>query len=211
MRKIISLFKRDYGERKRPVYNEVVSGGEWVLKGEGIATIKYDGTCCLVHDGILYKRYDRKMTKKNYKQLKNDPSFKPRIEHYKSAPLDWKAAETHPNHHTGHWPGWLPVKNIPEDRWHREAWENYMKKPHDGTWELVGPRIQANPYDLSEHKFWRHGIKFTKIPPRNFEGLKEYFFQNILEGIVWHHPDGRMVKIKRSDFGYSWPKSLSDK
>ena len=26
-----------------------------------------------------------------------------------------------------------------------------------------------------------------------------------IEGIVWHHPDGRMAKIKRRDFGLSWP------
>ena len=25
------------------------------------------------------------------------------------------------------------------------------------------------------------------------------------EGIVWHHPDGRMAKIKRKDFGFDWP------
>jgi hypothetical protein len=25
-----------------------------------------------------------------------------------------------------------------------------------------------------------------------------------IEGIVWHHPDGRMVKIKKKDFGYKW-------
>ena len=28
---------------------------------------------------------------------------------------------------------------------------------------------------------------------------------HVVEGIVWHHPDGRMVKIKRKDFGFKWP------
>ena len=27
---------------------------------------------------------------------------------------------------------------------------------------------------------------------------------NNLEGIVWHHPDGRWAKIKRRDFGLKW-------
>ena len=54
MRKIISLFQRNY-DGDRLVRNEVVPGAEWVLAGEGIATRKYDGTCCMVRDGKLYK------------------------------------------------------------------------------------------------------------------------------------------------------------
>ena len=59
MKKIPSLFKRDY-EGARFVYDEVVPGCEWVLDGEGVATVKYDGTSCMVRDGVLYKRYDYK-------------------------------------------------------------------------------------------------------------------------------------------------------
>jgi hypothetical protein len=63
MQKIISLFKRDY-EGTRLVFNEIVPGAEWVVAGEGRATRKYDGTCCMVRDGKLYKRYDAKKGKK---------------------------------------------------------------------------------------------------------------------------------------------------
>lgn len=59
MKKIVSLFKRDY-EMTRLVYNELVPGAEWVQDGEGIPTVKIDGTSCLVKDGKLYKRYDAK-------------------------------------------------------------------------------------------------------------------------------------------------------
>ena len=38
------------------------------------------------------------------------------------------------------------------------------------------------------------------------EGLKEWLEVHIIEGLVWHHPGGRMVKIKRSDFGFEWPE-----
>lgn len=38
-------------------------------------------------------------------------------------------------------------------------------------------------------------------PPRRFDLLREWFRGKNIEGIVWHHPDGRMVKIKKKDFG----------
>ena len=31
--------------------------------------------------------------------------------------------------------------------------------------------------------------------------LREYLSEGAIEGVVWHHPDGRMVKIKGKDFG----------
>jgi len=41
--------------------------------------------------------------------------------------------------------------------------------------------------------------------PRTFDAMKDYLSRNVIEGIVWHHPDGRMAKIKRKDMGLSWP------
>jgi len=38
--------------------------------------------------------------------------------------------------------------------------------------------------------------------PRTFNELKEWFKDQDIEGIVWHHPDGRMIKLKKRDFGY---------
>ena len=37
--------------------------------------------------------------------------------------------------------------------------------------------------------------------PRDFDGLRIWLHGHPYEGIVWHHPDGRMVKIKGKDFG----------
>jgi hypothetical protein len=215
MKKIISLFKRDY-KGDRLVYNEIVPGAEWVIDGEGMATIKFDGTCCMVRKGRLFKRYDRKLTKKNFKRLKKDPSFIPTINHCKIAPLEWEAAELEPNPHTGHFPGWVPVSpDASNDQWHREAWERVGFLLLDGTFELVGPKVQGNPYGLSCHELWRHGTLFESIhsfeePLRKFNQLKTWFQLNPqFEGIVWHHPDGRMVKIKRRDFGLEWPTNQS--
>ena len=59
MKKIISLFQRNY-DGDRLVRNEVVPGAEWVFAGEGVATRKLNGTCCLVRDGKLCKRHEVK-------------------------------------------------------------------------------------------------------------------------------------------------------
>jgi len=56
MNKIPTIFERDWkGDRSR-VLNQVHSGCEWVAAGEGVATRKIDGSCCLVRSGVLYKR-----------------------------------------------------------------------------------------------------------------------------------------------------------
>ncbi len=204
MRKIPSLFKRDY-EGTRQVYDEAVPGSEWVLAGEGIATLKIDGTCCKVEDGRLFKRYDRKLNKVASRARKKG-SAGPWAEcDFKPAPIGWMAAEPEPNLHTGHWPGWLEVGDGPEDRWHREA--IFGNGPEDGTYELMGPKVQGNPYGLERHVLCEHGMAFREehIPPRNFEGLRMWMGEHVVEGVVWHHQDGRMVKIKRKDFGLAWP------
>lgn len=181
MKKIISLFQRNY-DGDRLVRDEVVPGAEWVLNGEGVATRKWDGTCCMVRDGKLYKRY----TSKKGQTPPND--FEPATER------DGK---------TGKQEGWLPVGDGPEDAVHREtvARPEYLHL-RDGTYELVGPKVQGNPEHLTCHYLWRHGSCVVwPEPGRTFKALKEYLSTHDIEGIVWHHPDGRMVKIKGKDFG----------
>ena len=134
MQKIISLYKRDY-EGTRLVYDEVVPGAEWVLAGEGVATQKIDGTACLVKGGRLYKRYDAKRGK--------------------TPPADFEPAQD-PDPITGHWPGWLPVSDESSDRWHREAWD-FMGPVANGSYELVGPKVQGNPEGVERHMLVLHG------------------------------------------------------
>ena len=207
MKKTPSLFKRDY-EGTRLVLNEVVPGSEWVLEGEGTATLKIDGTSCMLRYGALYKRYDRKPTKKAAQRRKRDPNGLLVIEDFKPAPEGFEPCEPAPNFFTGHWPGWVPVSERPEDQYHREAFQKLQATDEDGTYELVGPAIQANPHKLESHQLWRHGAAKLPDAPRDFEGLRVYFEEQRIEGIVWHHPDGRLVKIKRRDFGFPWPEKL---
>lgn len=195
MQKIVSLFRRNH-DGDRLVRHEVVPGAEWVLAGEGQATRKFDGTCCMVRDGQLYKRYDAKQGK--------------------TPPAGFLEAQP-PDPVTGHWPGWLAVGMGPEDRWHRQAFEHQRQlgrvRIDDGTYELLGPKVQGNPeaeYVLSQlsdgqaipmHLLVRHGRYVYADTPRTFDALKAWLAGMDIEGIVWHHPDGRMVKIKKRDFG----------
>jgi hypothetical protein len=55
MKKVPSLFARNH-DTNGLVRDEVTPGCEWVLAGEGVATRKHDGACCLVRAGVLHKR-----------------------------------------------------------------------------------------------------------------------------------------------------------
>lgn len=179
MKKIITLFKRDY-EGNRQVFNEVVPSAEWVQAGEGVPTKKIDGTCCMIENGVLWKRYEIK------KGGKPPWGFKPANE------VDTT---------TGKQQGWVEVGNGNEDKWHREAFERLQDKK-DGTYELVGPKVQGNPEKFEVHTLVSHSdiVTFQDVPT-DFDGLREWLRDKDIEGIVWHHPDGRMVKIKKRDFG----------
>jgi hypothetical protein len=38
--------------------------------------------------------------------------------------------------------------------------------------------------------------------PRDFDGLRAFLDDWMHEGLVFHHEDGRMAKIRRVDFGF---------
>lgn len=186
MKKIISLFKRNYAaHRFGLVYNEVTPGAEWVQAGEGRPTRKLDGTCCRILDGVLWKRRT--------------------VKRGKAAPPGFEAA-TEIDSKTGKQEGWVRVDAGPEDERHRQALARSAELFHleDATYELVGPGVQGNPENLNSLRLYRHGAQIwarMSEPPRDFAGLRDWFQGRDIEGIVWHHPDGRMVKIKKRDFG----------
>ena len=175
MHKIASLFQRN-DDTDHLVRDELVSGAEWVALGEGVATQKWDGTCCLVRSGRLYRRHE--------------------VKPGKTTPPWFEAVEQ--DERTGAVIGWIPVGDSPQDQWHRDAFDATLP---DGTYELCGPKVQGNPEGLPQHGLLRHGAIVLEDAPRTFAALKTYFATHPIEGIVWHHPDGRMVKIKARDFG----------
>jgi hypothetical protein len=186
MKKIPTIFERPWDNpdpRARALVTDAHNPfADWVFRGEGVATEKIDGTSVLIHRGIGYKRYELKRGK--------------------VAPAGFIPADE-VDEETGKQPGWVPVLDTPEDKWHREAFAE-AERP-DGTYELIGPKVQGNPYHFGGHRLLRHGaVKLEGVPTR-YDDLRIWLERNYMEGIVWHHEDGRMAKIKRRDFGIRWP------
>lgn len=181
MKKTPTLFDRDWnGDRSRVVSLPHKDCG-WVLAGEGTATRKLDGTSCMIRDGALYRRRELR---------KGDP-----------VPSNFEIADA--DEETGKTVGWVPVDSDPSNRWHLEAFDHVRVYPN-GTYELVGPKIQGNPERYAEHELVSHeapDLVLDPQPPRGFDGLRAWMNGKDIEGIVWHHPDGRMAKLKLRDFG----------
>lgn len=178
MKKIPTIFERDWNGDRSRVVDQVTPGCEWVLAGEGSATRKMDGTCCMVRQGKLYKR----------RELRAGETPPPDFEL-----ADYDAA-------TEKTVGWIPVGEGPEDRWHRAAYLEEINLA-DGTYELIGPKVQGNPENWPGHQLVRHGSIFEDDVPRTFQGLQQWLATQDIEGIVFRHPDRRMAKIKLRDFG----------
>lgn len=178
MKKIPTMFERDWSDTTRRVIDKIKPGCEWVSQGDGLATKKLDGTSCMVSNGALFKR----------RELRDGDPLPPAFQ------LVGRDDETRKT------VGWVPVGDAPEDRWHREAFARGMFS--DGTYELVGPKVQGNPENISEHTLIPHSdTGVYQDAPRTFEGLRRFLQGMDIEGLVFHHPDGRMAKIKQRDFG----------
>jgi hypothetical protein len=184
MQKIPTLFMRNEALHGHPVIDQVTPGCEWVLAGEGSATRKLDGMNVKIEAGILYKRQkpkERDYDDASYVLCKRaDPSDKHLFEAF-----DWSvSAELGP----------MP----------------------DGIYEALGPKIQGGaegfsddkpclvavvPYQVALDIEWLQGIQIE----RTFLGIRRFLAAHRFEGIVFHHADGRMAKIKRKDYQLEWP------
>jgi hypothetical protein len=184
MKKIPTLFERVFENRKIVgITPNIASGMEWVLAGEGIATIKRDGSCCAIINGEFYKRYDAKKGKQ---------------------PPIGAIPCCEPDPITGHHPHWVKVKRSdPADKWFIHAFMN-TENVSDGTYEAIGLHFQGNPHGLDDDVLERHGIWVVEVE-RTFEGIRNYLQNHNIEGLVFWKDGEPKCKIKRSDFGYEWP------
>ena len=185
MKKIPTLFERVYKNHKVvDITPKVTEGMEWVLDGEGIATVKIDGSCCAIINGELYKRYDAKKGKK---------------------PPEGAIPCCEPDKITGHHPHWVKVNpENPTDKWFVNAYNNTPKEElEDGTYEAIGVHFQGNPYVLTDDILERHGKRVIAVD-RTFEGIRDYLANNYIEGIVFWKDGEPKCKIKRSDFGLTF-------
>jgi len=165
MQKMSSLFVRELTKVegfKRPVYlaqREYHEDADWVEKGYGLATRKWDGTCCKIKDGALYCRRHRKFIPVDFDDIN----------------CKW--------HHK-----WLADN------------AGIVGLLPNGTYELCGPGIQGNPEGLDKLTLKMHGLLMYNDVPRDYDGLRDWLAAQDIEGLVWHHLDGRMIKIKKCDF-----------
>lgn len=180
MQKIPTLFLRDEALRGHPVINQVTPGCEWVLAGEGTATRKMDGMNVKVEGGLLFKRH------------------KPKGEYTNAS--------------------YVPCRrDDPADQYLYAALDRTIGRVADGIYEAVGPKIQGGacgisptlvgvlPFEQHLDIAWLQGGLPGAELERTFVGLRRFLSANRIEGIVFHHPDGRLAKIKRRDFGLPWP------
>lgn len=185
MRKIPTLFVRD-PQDMRYVTSDVHPDCKWVLDGEGVATRKYDGTC-VMYDGERW--WARREVKPG-----------------KTAPTQFRPVET--DEVTGKTVGWEPIEMSSFARYHAEALANHEETGEYwpvGTYELIGPKVNGNPERVDRHELWAHAAADVLDDfERTFDGLRGAVIAHHhlvgAEGIVWHHPDGRMAKLKARDF-----------
>lgn len=113
----------------------------------------------------------------------------------------------------------------------------YMEFLADGQHfgELIGPKVNGNPYKLKEHlwipfeTFCQKHLMYKSWGkyPKDFKTISEWFEKDLIplyacmvngaegrkdgfvEGIVFTHPDGRMAKLRRDMF--PWFKGIRHK
>lgn len=174
MKKIPTLFVRD--ESRRFVTLEVTPGCEWVLRGEGRPTVKRDGTCVMLNAEGWWARRE--------------------VKPGKPTPPNFRLAEH--DEATGKSFGWVPMD---ESDW-LPVFESVPDKPTlPGTYELCGPKVNGNPEGLTAHHLFEHG---AEVEPRMVgveyaDDIQSEIARLDYEGIVWHHADGRMAKLKKRD------------
>jgi len=184
MKKMSTLFKKDPNNLALVIDGEYNEENLWVFERGVLATRKFDGTACAIIEGELYKRYDAK---------KNRTAPEGAIPCCEKDKI------------TGHHPHWVKCnRGNPSDKYHWEAMlyhESMGEFLEDGTYELIGVKVQNNAENLSRgHMMIKHGREQYDTN-EVLADIKGFLKHRNIEGIVFHHPDGRMCKIRKKDFG----------
>jgi hypothetical protein len=157
----------------------------WVRDGEGVPTRKYDGTCVMFDGDRWWARRTVKL------DAERPPGFW-------MVQMDAAAQKEI---------GWEPAEQSPFRKPLFEALSiSVLHGWPAGTYELCGPKINGNPEGLGHHELFLHEAaqRITLPLRRDFETLRDILellrLLNHVEGLVFHHPDGRMAKLKGRDF-----------
>lgn len=184
-----ALVRSDVDRTK--VLPEVNPGCEWVFAGEGVPTRKWNGTCVMLDEhGYWWAR-------REVKPGKGEP------ENYILVDYDEV---------TGKSQGWEPME--------QSSWNKFLiiaLRLRDergigatpGTYELMGPKIQGNEDGFDNYVLEKHSeapvieaLNFAFPVPTVMLVLDRVSATQGIEGVVWHHPDGRMAKLKARDLRY---------
>lgn len=182
MRKIPTVFVRN-PEDRRFVTRQITPGCEWVFNDpEAVPTRKYDGTCVMLDEqGRWWAR----------REVKPGKSAPPEFIHLQTDEVAGKVV------------GWEPIEQSGFAKWHEAALSDAGNPDlAPGTYELIGPKVNGNPESALQHKLMRHDDAQVLMigAPYTFDGLAAWLRVHQYEGVVWHHPDGRMAKLKKRDF-----------
>lgn len=186
MRKIPTIFDRDW-EGSKKVIDRFVDGVTRDILAECVATEKLDGTNVrlTVRNHTLI-RVEKRRNPDKFQKAKGitEPWYVDADEFSPDDKFIWEAARS------------TDLANVPDGEW---------------SGEVLGPKVQGNPLNLESHRVVLFSIgvapKFEDAPT-TYEALRAWlpaqrskYGRNCgIEGIVWHHPDGRMFKIKVKDF-----------
>ena len=187
MKKIQTIFKRDF-EGNRKVVNEYIDGSYTKhLLQSAIATEKLDGmnVRITVRSNIVVRAEKRRnpsnIQKKDFGMV--DPWY-----------VD-------------------ACQDDPNDKYIFDGIANTdFSEIKDGEWsgELIGKNIQGNPLQLEKNFIVFFSLGQAPVfsdCPITYEGLKDWLKKTpskigtgIIEGIVWKCNNGQMLKIKGKDF-----------
>jgi hypothetical protein len=184
MEKIPTIFKRDEANGGR-ITREYAVDTEWFLMA--IATEKLDGTNVRV---TVRNRMAVRLEKRR------NPS---KVEKHKGIIEPW----------------YVDASESTEDKWINDALKNTdLSAVPDGEWsgEAIGPNIQGNPLNLETNRIFFFTLDkrpiFLEDVPTTYDELaawlpaqkSKYGNDCGIEGVVWHLPDGKKMKIKTKDF-----------
>ena len=180
MKKMKTLFKQDDNYK---VIDILRDENKFINKKDYTIYRKRDGTSTMIKDNELYKRYDANLKKG------------------RKLPKEYIACQDTPTPN-GSFPVWIKV--IENDKYHLEAfakkdtWEN-------GTYELCGEKVNGNKENIKGHVLIPHNSEEIKDLELTFKGIREYFENNNIEGLVIKdNKTGFMTKIRRIDYGMKW-------
>lgn len=200
MHKIPVVFKFDEKHKVVPMLNPAA---KWILEEPVIAHRKYDGTCMFFDGAEWFARRE----------------VKPQAE----LPKDFILAEIDQN--TNKQFGWVPATTSPFKKFFDEA---LLYPPMDcdiidqrsglyeaGTYELIGPNINANPENLKKHRLMPHAraeqlgniqileLDLAQDVEEVYAKLKQELYHLPIEGIVFKDLSmQKMAKLRKKDFDY---------